>query len=141
MNLKECKCCKQTKDKSQFHTATGMSDGYRIVCKSCARNKQLSRPDYEESHRRALLKKQYGITLEEYHYKLKEQDGKCAICGNGETALSKNSKRVKSLAVDHCHTTGKVRGLLCHACNMVLGYAKDNVNNLHNAAKYLLETA
>ena len=141
MNLKKCKCCGETKEKAAFHKAARMSDGYRIVCKSCAKNKQHSRSNYKNNHRESLLKIQYGITLKEYQDRLEAQQGKCAICDNGETALSGHSKKVRSLAVDHCHATGKVRGLLCHACNMVLGYAKDSVSVLQQAANYLVEAS
>jgi hypothetical protein len=77
------------------------------------------------------LKKKFDITLDEYDIMLFQQDGKCKICGIHHT------KCKKSLAVDHCHTTGKVRGLLCTHCNMLLGYAQDNINTLKSAIKYL----
>lgn len=62
-------------------------------------------------------KKRYGITLEEYNSILKIQDGKCLICG-----LNKGGPKTPNLAVDHDHTTGKVRGLLCVKCNGSLGW-------------------
>jgi hypothetical protein len=74
----------------------------------------------------ANLKSKYGITLEEYNMMVELHARKCNICGE-----------VKKLVVDHCHTTGQVRGLLCHQCNCVLGYAKDRFNVLLEAASYL----
>lgn len=52
--------------------------------------------------------------------------GECCICGS-----------VSPLVVDHCHTTGKVRGLICSACNSVLGYSRDNIKTLENTITYL----
>jgi hypothetical protein len=77
------------------------------------------------------LKYKYGITLEDYNIMLFEQDGCCAICGIHHTEIK------KSLHVDHCHTTGKVRGLLCYSCNTILGHAQDDINILKKTIKYL----
>lgn len=85
-----------------------------------------------EIHRRHLLKKQYGITTDEYDRMLERQGGVCAICGNGAAdALRKN------LAVDHCHDSGRVRGLLCSNCNIGIGKFKDDPVLLRRAIKYL----
>lgn len=81
------------------------------------------------------MQKTFGISLEEYREMLARQDNVCAICEQPETA-TRNGK-VRWLAVDHCHTTGKVRGLLCGNCNPMIGYAKDNVEVLEKAIKYL----
>jgi len=85
-----------------------------------------------------MLKKRYGITQEQYLVMLAEQDGKCAICGREESALSRSGK-IKPLAVDHCHTTGKVRKLLCFNCNNGLGDFNDNVVSLARAIAYVKE--
>jgi hypothetical protein len=76
------------------------------------------------------LKKSFGISLQNYKDKLKEQNNVCAICFKPELAA-------RDLAVDHCHTTGKIRGLLCTNCNKLLGHAKDNVEILQSAINYL----
>lgn len=78
------------------------------------------------------LKKRHGITLEEYDTLLEEQKGVCAICGADDAGHS--SKR---FVVDHNHTTNNTRGLLCHKCNVMLGYSCDNTQTLLNAVKYL----
>jgi hypothetical protein len=62
-----------------------------------------------------------------------KQDGRCKICNIVQEEL------IKALAVDHCHTTGKVRGLLCRECNLMLGNANDNIENLKAAIAYLEE--
>jgi hypothetical protein len=75
--------------------------------------KRLYYKNHPESWRRYELKKKYGITLEDYAIMFRRQGGKCDICGREETG---------NLAVDHCHMTGQVRGLLCGSCNRKLGW-------------------
>lgn len=81
------------------------------------------------------LKKRYGISLDEYSELYKLQGGKCAICNKLETATHNFTKKTIKLAVDHCHKTGKVRGLLCQNCNRGIGKFHDNIENLENAIK------
>lgn len=83
------------------------------------------------------LKKMYGITLAEYEQMLEAQGGGCAICGGQETAAHKTTQLKRRLAVDHCHVTKKVRGILCTSCNTVLGNAKDDIDILLKAVEYL----
>jgi hypothetical protein len=82
--------------------------------------------------------KSYGLTEVDYTDMLTKQNGVCAICGNPETAKS-NAGYVKNLAVDHCHKTGKVRGLLCQDCNIGIGKLKDDINLVQSALDYLKE--
>lgn len=91
-------------------------------------------------HRRWHYKTRYGITPEEYDTILKEQNNVCAICKNPETAKEHRTGNVRKLAIDHCHTTNKVRGLLCASCNQGLGKFKDSINLLENAIKYIKES-
>jgi len=83
-----------------------------------------------ESKRREALKYNYGIGLEEYDRLFDKQRGRCAICF--ETCPGK-----KRLSVDHNHTTGAIRGLLCARCNFMLGYSGDSILVLHEAVRYL----
>lgn len=69
---------------------------------------------------------------------IEEQDNKCAICGQEETAKN-NGIDVNKLAVDHDHVTGRVRGLLCKACNNGLGHFQDDPELLEAAIRYLKE--
>lgn len=85
---------------------------------------------------KADLKKRYGLSLDDYVTMLKTQDNKCAICYKEETAISRFGTP-KRMAVDHCHTENKVRGLLCEKCNRGLGYFCDNSEYLLRAAEYL----
>lgn len=67
----------------------------------------------------------------------KRQDGKCAICGEPEKSTDGRSNVKKKLAIDHCHTSGKIRGLLCGRCNQGLGYFKDDPKRMEAAIHYL----
>ena len=81
------------------------------------------------------LKKKYGITLKEKKAMLKKQNNKCKIC-----SFKFNENNFKSTScIDHCHTTNKIRGLLCRSCNVGLGHFKDNTNLLTTAITYLEE--
>lgn len=93
---------------------------------------QKSKPYYSKNWH---LKRKYGITIEDFKAMLCSQEGVCAICKEFETV--KENGRVRALHVDHCHDTGKVRGLLCDSCNRGLGKFKDNPDLLDKAAQYL----
>ena len=77
----------------------------------------------------------YGLSREEYDRLFQEQNHRCKICGIKGFRI--NSKTEKTLCVDHCHTTGKIRGLLCHNCNRALGLLRDSKNLLQSALSYL----
>ena len=94
-------------------------------------NKPIHSPERTAKRRKKNgLKLRFGINFDQYEYMLQEQNSVCAICGNKD-------KKDKDLAVDHCHTTDKVRGLLCSDCNLGLGQFKDSVDLLLRAKKYL----
>jgi hypothetical protein len=76
------------------------------------------------------LKRKHGMTKEDYNKRLKDQKGVCAICGNG-------NKQKRRLCVDHCHKTGKIRGLLCVDCSVALGNVNDDIKILNKMIKYL----
>lgn len=84
---------------------------------------------------RNKLRDSYGMTVMDYEFMLESQGGVCGICGDPEK--SKINSRIKALAVDHDHATGKVRGLLCSACNLGLGKLKDSIAILELAQHYL----
>jgi hypothetical protein len=86
-----------------------------------------------EKRKRDKLLKRYGITELEYNELLAKQAGHCALCP-ATTFLPDDGR---SLAVDHDHKTGKVRGLLCQPCNLMLGYARDFPEQLEKGASYL----
>lgn len=150
--MKYCSRCKETKPRSEFHFRVKTKNWLMSKCKVCAneinkeykkrnpeRIKETKRKEYRKNinrYRENLYKHKYGITLEQYNQMLKDQNNVCAICNKPESTKSKNGL-VKPLAVDHCHATGKVRALLCLYCNQVIGDAKENVEILNSAIKYL----
>jgi len=82
--------------------------------------------------------KLYGITKEMYDIMHADQNGVCAVCKKEETAIGKGGK-VRALSVDHAHITGKIRRLLCHRCNVIIGLAHEDSGVLRNLADYLDE--
>lgn len=93
------------------------------------------RATISERLRDERLKHRFGINLEAYNRLCASQGGVCAICGKPETA--KRNGKPRLLAVDHCHFSNRVRGLLCGNCNPMIGYAKDSVEVLSKAIEYL----
>lgn len=89
-------------------------------------------PDRIKITRRKQRLKIYGLTIEQFNQMLINQNGKCKICGTNEPKGFANQ-----WAVDHCHMTGKVRGLLCTDCNKGLGYFKDSIPLLDKVKEYL----
>ena len=137
-----CKHCGVEKPKSEFHKRSGYKDGIRPFCKECRRAYEIdnyhknkdNRPYCYEIDKDRKLKKTYGISFVEYEKMLNAQNGGCAICGT-----TKTGKR-KAFHVDHCHGTGRVRGLLCGNCNSGIGNLRDDVGLLQRAIEYLTET-
>jgi hypothetical protein len=84
-----------------------------------------------------LLRYNYGIGVAEYDAMHSAQKGLCAICGQPETLKRSMDRATRRLAVDHCHSSGKVRGLLCSGCNTGLGGLHDDVQLLQKAINYL----
>jgi len=93
------------------------------------------RKNFPHKIKNSVLKSTFGITLDEYNAILNNQNGVCAICSK---TPKQNGKR---LAVDHCHSSLKVRGLLCSTCNQAIGLLKDSPNLLNNAITYLQTTS
>ena len=84
-----------------------------------------------------FMHRKYNITYQDYLALKERQNNLCAICKKPELTKSKKYDRIKELAVDHCHETGKVRGLLCGACNSAIGLLKEDLGTLKNAINYL----
>ena len=85
----------------------------------------------KEYKRNDHLKRRYGITLDQWNEMFSEQGGCCAICNKHQSELKKN------LAVDHNHTTGEIRKLLCSNCNTAIGLLNEDTELLLNAIEYL----
>lgn len=95
-------------------------------------------PSYETNR---YLKRKYGITLADYNRMKEEQGGVCAICHQPETSYDPKTHIIRGLSVDHCHTTKKVRGLLCFNCNAAIGRLRDSIDLLDACRAYLVKHA
>ena len=128
-NAKRCKAWnEQNKDKKQEYNKEWHKqnkDKRREYKKEYHKQNKDKRREYH-------LKSTYGIDEAEWNRMFEAQGGRCAICGSEDP---KGNHGV--FHVDHCHTTGKVRGLLCDTCNRGLGMFYDNTNTLKNAIEYL----
>ncbi len=92
---------------------------------------------WDDDVRNRTLKFEYGIGIVEYEQMFQAQNGVCAICLRPEVVVDKKRNAVRRLAIDHCHTTNKIRGLLCHACNTSIGKMNDDPEVLERAAQYI----
>jgi uncharacterized protein YlaI len=81
--------------------------------------------------------RRFGITVEDYLNKLKDQNYRCAICDKEETSEDPRYTVTKRLSIDHCHKTGKIRGLLCVKCNSAIGHFNDDIEMLQKGVEYL----
>lgn len=165
-DLKRCSRCKAEKPLEFFNKSKTSRDGLQHKCKDCGRaecrswyekNKEkeqykarkrgringpkqrermklwaLANPERARYHsRKKLLGKKYNMTIEEHDALFASQGFVCGACGSP----SPNSK--KGWSTDHCHATGKVRGIVCHHCNIGIGHAKDNVQTMRKWVEYL----
>ena len=163
--MKQCPACNRRLPPSEFTRDRLKHDGLRYRCKKCdtayrrkwlasnperkARYNEYSRSYHLEHRERRLkqmrewkrrnplrvklandLRHRQGLTPDEYRELIAAQEGQCAICGDRPSAS-------KSLAVDHCHETGIIRGALCDRCNLGLGLLRDNPEILRAAAHYV----
>lgn len=115
---KRCSTCGKNKDKKFYSCRKLTIDGLNHSCRECVRYRNV--------------KYRHLISKNEYDKLYKLQNKSCAICG-----AKRSNNKVKMLSVDHCHKTGKVRGLLCSKCNTGIGKFNDNIELLNNAIKYL----
>lgn len=147
-----CNGCNQEKIDGDFHKDLSCKKGRKSKCKVCVNSKDLRyklnpqeqrdrvkayRKNLKDkspeklflSNRKTKLKSTYGITLEDYDVLLRSQNSVCAICSKKE--------KTKLLAIDHNHTTGVIRGLLCSKCNTALGLVEENIDILTSMKLYL----
>ena len=130
---KYCKSCDTTKSIDEFYLRNKISMVRHSTCKECDR-KRVKENHNPAAYRNAELQRRYGITHQDYEVMLEEQNNRCAICETSEPGGRHTSNY---FVVDHCHTTGKVRKLLCHHCNTALGLVGDNIDTLHKMIAYL----
>jgi hypothetical protein len=134
-HTKACTKCGEDKELTEFSPHSTCKYGVQSICKECKAEIERKRkldPESRMALRDRNLKRRYGISLDEYDAMFDEQNGKCAICNTEEPG-----GKYKHFAVDHCHETGKVRGLLCGNCNTGIGLLGDNINNFSAAILYL----
>lgn len=147
--MKICRDCSQEKPDDCFVKHKLCKDGLNNLCYLCNRERvkawrklnpekrqlqiirEANSQTKKEYNQNKHLKNTYGISIEDYNNLYNIQQGLCLIC---KTHQSKIERRFH---LDHCHTTGKIRGLLCPECNRLLGCAKDNTEILKNAIIYL----
>ena len=151
--MKICTLCKEEKLFDQFHVHRIGKKGKPIYfsrCKSCdakkSKERRLSKPKKErqeiarrnrekmgkEYFKEYRLKKRYGISIETLNEMLDQQQNSCKICSDKFTEK-------RPAQVDHCHSTGNVRNLLCVACNTSLGLMKEDVRRLTKMIEYINE--
>lgn len=166
--LRKCNKCEVEKilTEDNFRPHGNNHPGFRYTCRKCEREymskkrainpelyaeksrawskshpaqrnatKRAWRINNPRKHKSYVLKRTYGITLDQYETMLAAQNGVCAICKTHTT-----DNRGQRLHVDHCHQTGKVRGILCGKCNSILGFVDDNPDWLDKAKAYLLSS-
>jgi len=129
-DTKVCTRCGEEKPYLEFNKNSGNKSGLSSYCKECIskHNKKAWKSGIisrDTRWRRAGI----NMTEELYDAILTQQEGVCAICGAVPNGIA--------LSVDHDHETGKVRGLLCHQCNLMLGNAKDDMETLQKGIEYL----
>jgi hypothetical protein len=102
-------------------------------CRPCTR--RYANTYYADKQHDCIVAKVYRLSRGRYAEMLESQGGRCAVCGDAESA--RFNGRVKRLAVDHDHVTGRVRALLCQRCNTVIGAAHEDTGLLAKAIAYL----
>lgn len=125
-----CVWCNISQPIENFTPSKRNTGGRERACKNCRWIKR-DKEAHKTSGRRHTLMRNYGITLEDYRTLEIQQDYKCALC---------NKTPKQKLAVDHCHETGRIRGLLCHSCNTSLGKLGDSVESIERVLRYLKGT-
>ena len=136
--MKTCTKCKQSFIIEQFARDKYTKDGYYPSCKACVNLKpskvdRVKKAAYDKEYRKTLgfrkAANQYKVPASFLENLMREQGNKCAIC--------KSPPKKQRLSIDHCHATGKVRGLLCSPCNLALGLFRDNKDFLLESIEYL----
>jgi hypothetical protein len=147
LTRKTCSRCKASKLLEYFQKDSKALSGLSSKCKECIKARRAKQKEYDKAYWKKWsgrnieklkqrdklynLKRKFNMGLEEYNTLLSQQEGHCATCDKTK------SSNGKSLAVDHCHVTGKIRGLLCNECNTSLGLLKESVDVLNNLICYL----
>lgn len=132
--LIECRKCGQCKPKSDFSPDKRKKSGVQARCRECCREWHRNNKEYVEDWH---FNRYYGISLSDYRKMHDDQNGLCASCGKPEHRRDRRTGEIRKLCVDHCHTTGRVRGLLCDDCNVAVGRMNDDPDRALLLYKYL----
>lgn len=142
MKTKKCVKCQQIKPLTEFRNNKALRSGKHSYCKQCAYAAYLQNkakdPDHYRLKQRAAILRQQGCTdatAELLKQLCVDQQNRCAICGDSERLLYNG--RIRNLTLDHCHTTGLSRGLLCSRCNTGIANLNENIAQLERAITYL----
>lgn len=119
-----------TKEQQKINNAKNRKNRIRWM-KEKYKNDPIFREKTKEICRNCDLKSKYGIDVQDYKILFDQQKGLCGCCGKPKLMKQKN------LVVDHDHSNGKIRGLLCNHCNLGIGMLGDNVESILNALRYL----
>jgi Recombination endonuclease VII len=135
---KRCGSCFKWKTRSLFGKSKNTKDGLWRYCLQCERLRtaRIKRTPQAEKKVKQRRMSKYRLSDEEFDRLKDRQAGLCAICGRPETR-DHGPAKFKRLAIDHCHATGKVRGLLCQECNIGLGLFRDDCAIMEAAVAYL----
>ncbi len=137
-----CSRCDEEKELNEFNYQKREDSiiGYRRMCRICVsatrrKSDKVSNRSAQKSDEDAILK--FNISPKEYDELYIKQDGKCKICNITQKSRKDTRERTNMLVIDHDHTTGQVRGLLCNACNRGIGLIGDTADALVKAVNYL----
>ena len=120
--MKTCSRCGKTKDISAFSKRSSRPSGVQSKCKDCERE---VRRKYYKPHE--AIRRKLNISDYQYNKLITESNNKCNIC----------SRELDKICIDHCHSTNKIRGVLCNNCNTALGLVGDNIGTLQAMIEYL----
>lgn len=134
----DCRKCGEIKDFSEFSKQNKKSRGYSYICKSChnkynreqwyQKNSEIQKKasaDWKKRNHVKVKATRYGISEEYLQSVINSSEGKCQSCGDPYEC------------VDHCHSSGKFRGLLCNPCNKALGFLRDSIYRIDGLRRYL----
>jgi hypothetical protein len=137
----KCKQCICDDEKARYRkdperVRSRLRERYRTSAEVRAKTREYNRnwaernPErHKQAQRRSWLKRKYAVTVEWYDAAMEAQDGRCRVC----------KSKPDHLVVDHCHRTGAVRGLLCHGCNVALGFLEEDPDRAIALAEYILQ--
>ena len=136
-----CFCPKCGKETEHYTNNLKWSSKCLICKKEYDRQRNLL-PEIKEFYKWRDIDKKYGMSKDEWFWMYKEQGRECGMCSR-ELSINRNGSDPNSLSacIDHDHETNKIRGMLCNRCNVLLGFADDDVNLLRLGIKYLNETS